>query len=296
MNIVEELRQKYPLRDLIKISGISRSTYFYVRKRNEAPDKDADLKNQISTIYNKNTKGKEKYGYRRVYAELRKIDQYSHVNHKKVQRIMQELGFFGYISKNGNKKYSSYKGTIGKIADNEVRRHFKAEKPNTLWSTDVTEFNLPECNNTKVYLSPIKDFCDGSIVSHSCSTSPNLKLVMDMLDKAFDKYGCLAGLVFHSDQGWQYQHKTWAKRLDDRCIVQSMSRKGNCLDNSKMETFFGTIKKAIWFGQEHKYKTPEELIAAIDDYIDWYNKDRIQTNLKGLSPLQYRKQAFKITA
>lgn len=294
MDIVEGLRRKYPLNDLLVISGIPRSTYFHVRKRNAAPDKDADLKDRISAIYNENAKGKERYGYRRVCAELRRTDRHPHVNHKKVQRIMRELGLFGYVSKTGNRRYSSYKGTIGGIADNEVKRRFKAERPNAVWSTDVTEFNLPECGNAKVYLSPIKDFCDGSIVSHSCSTSPNLKLVMDMLDKALDKHGCLAGLVLHSDQGWQCQHRTWTERLDGRCIVQSMSRKGNCLDNSKMETFFGTIKKAIWFGQEHSYKTPEELMAAIDDYIDWYNRARIQIGLKGLSPLQYREQAFKM--
>ena len=118
---------------------------------------------------------------------------------------------------------------------------------------------------------------------------------MRMLDKAFDCNPCLEGLVFHSDQGWQYQHDDWVKKLKSKGITQSMSRKGNCLDNSKMETFFGTLKKAIWFGRERDYKSPEELIAAIDDYIEWYNKERIQVKLKGLSPLQFRKQAFMIT-
>ena len=225
--------------------------------------------------------------------ELRKTDEFAKVNHKKVQRLMKELGLFGYISKNGRRKYSSYRGAVGKIADNVVARHFNADRPNKLWSTDVTEFAL--CTgDVKVYLSPIKDFCDGSIVSHNCSTTPDMKLVLGMLDKALDKNMCLAGLVFHSDQGWQYQHATWRKKLGSRCITQSMSRKGNCLDNSKMETFFSTLKKAIWFGREKDYRSPDQLIAAIDDYIDWYNNERIQAKLKGLSPLQFRKQAFKM--
>lgn len=275
------------------LAKLSKSTFFYILGRINRKDKDAALKEKISQLYATKRKGNEKYGYRRICLELRKTDEFAKINHKKVQRLMKELGLFGYISKNGRRKYSSYRGTVGKIADNVVARHFNADRPNKLWSTDVTEFAL--CTgDVKVYLSPIKDFCDGSIVSHNCSTSPDMKLVLGMLDKALDKNMCLAGLVFHSDQGWQYQHATWRKKLGSRCITQSMSRKGNCLDNSKMETFFSTLKKAIWFGREKEYRSPDQLIAAIDDYIDWYNNERIQAKLKGLSPLQFRKQAFKM--
>ncbi len=256
-------------------------------------DKDSALKARIRELYATKGKGNEKYGYRRIHLELRKEDEFCCVNHKKVQRLMQEMGLFGYISRNGSRRYSSYRGNVGRIADNIVDRQFEAETPNTLWSTDITEFRLDTCER-KVYLSPIKDFCDGSIVSHSCSTSPNMNLVMSMLDNALNKNMCLSGLVFHSDQGWQYQQKVWIEKLESRCITQSMSRKGNCLDNSKMETFFATLKKAIWFGKEKSYRSPEELIAAINDYIDWYNSERIQVKLKGMSPLQFRKHAFKI--
>lgn len=107
-----------------------------------------------------------------------------------------------------------------------------------------------------------------------------------------DAHTSLEGLVLHSDQGFQYQHAMWWNRLNSRRITPSMSRKGNCLDNSKMETFFATLKKAIWFGHEKDYKSPEELIAAINDYIRWYNEKRIQHHLGGLPPLQFREQAF----
>ena len=291
--MIDELRRKYPLKDLLVLAKLSKSTFFYILGRINRKDKDAALKEKISQLYATKRKGNEKYGYRRICLELRKTEEFAKVNHKKVQRLMKELGLFGYISKNGRRKYSSYRGAVGKIADNVVARHFNADRPNKLWSTDVTEFAL--CTgDVKVYLSPIKDFCDGSIVSHNCSTTPDMKLVLGMLDKALDKNMCLAGLVFHSDQGWQYQHATWRKKLGSRCITQSMSRKGNCLDNSKMETFFSTLKKAIWFGREKDYRSPDQLIAAIDDYIDWYNNERIQAKLKGLSPLQFRKQAFKM--
>ena len=291
--MIDELRRKYPLKDLLVLAKLSKSTFFYILGRINRKDKDAALKEKISQLYATKRKGNEKYGYRRICLELRKTDEFAKVNHKKVQRLMKELGLFGYISKNGRRKYSSYRGAVGKIADNVVARHFNADRPNKLWSTDVTEFAL-RTGDVKVYLSPIKDFCDGSIVSHNCSTTPDMKLVLGMLDKALDKNMCLAGLVFHSDQGWQYQHATWRKKLGSRCITQSMSRKGNCLDNSKMETFFSTLKKAIWFGREKDYRSPDQLIAAIDDYIDWYNNERIQAKLKGLSPLQFRKQAFKM--
>ena len=121
-----------------------------------------------------------------------------------------------------------------------------------------------------------------------------MDLVNEMLDKAFASNEDLSGLIFHSDQGWQYQHNSYTRKLDERMITQSMSRKGNCLDNSKMETFFATLKKAIWLGLEKEYKSVEDLFKAIDDYIKWYNEKRFQHKLKGLSPLQFRKQAFKI--
>lgn len=295
--IIDELRHEFNLRDLLRIAGMPRSTYYHARKaEGRRREKDSRLKDMVIEFYEENSKKNEKFGYRRICDLLRATDAYAGINHKRVYRVMRELGLKGYISKNGKKRYSSYRGTIGKIADNIVRRNFSPERPNMVWGTDITEFRLPACNDAKVYLSPTKDFCDGSIISHACSTSPNMDLVMDMLNKALDENMCLAGLVLHSDQGFQYQNRIWCERLESRCITQSMSRKGNCLDNSKMETFFATLKKAIWFGHENEYKSPEELMAAIDDYIRWYNEKRVQHNLGGLTPLQFRRKAFRMSA
>lgn len=110
-----------------------------------------------------------------------------------------------------------------------------------------------------------------------------------MLNKAFEKNSNLDGLIFHSDQGWQYQHQSYQQRLKNNGIKQSMSRKGNSMDNGMMENFFGLLKTEMFYDQEDKYKTTDDLIKAIDDYI--YNYDRIKEKLKGLSPVKYRLQS-----
>ena len=157
--------------------------------------------------------------------------------------------------KRNKRKYSSYKGTVGKIAENLIERDFNAEKPNQKWYTDVTEFNL---RGEKCYLSPILDGYNGEVISYNTSKSPNLEQVNDMLNKAFDGKN-LEGLIFHSDQGWQYQHQSYQQRLKNNGIKQSMSRKGNSMDNGMMENFFGILKTEMFYDQEDNYKTFMEL-------------------------------------
>ena len=193
------------------------------------------------------------------------------VNHKKVYKIMVKLGLKPL--KRNKRKYSSYKRTIGKIADNLIERNFRADNPNEKWYTDVTKFNL---RGEKCYLSPILDGYNGEVISYNTSKSPNLEQINDMLNKAFNKNNKLDGLIFHSDQGWQYQHASYQQRLKNKGIKQSMSRKGNSMDNGMMENFFGLLKTEMFYDQEDKYKTLDELIKAIDDYIYYYNYDRIK--------------------
>lgn len=190
--------------------------------------------------------------------------------------------------KRNKRKYSSYKGTVGKIADNLIGRNFEADKPNEKWYTDVTEFNL---RGEKIYLSPIIDGFNQEVKSHNISKSPNLEQINNMLDIAFKENSNLEGLIFHSDQGWQYQHETYQQRLKNKGIKQSMSRKGNSMDNGLMENFFGLLKTEMFYDQEYKYKTIDDLINAINDYIYYYNHDRIKVKLKGLSPVNYRLQS-----
>lgn len=189
--------------------------------------------------------------------------------------------------KRNKRKYSSYKGTVGKIADNLIERNFKANRPNQKWYTDVTEFNL---KGEKIYLSPIIDGFNQEVISYNISKSPNLEQINDMLNKAFDNKN-LEGLILHSDQGWQYQHQSYQQRLKNKGIKQSMSRKGNSMDNGLMENFFGLLKTEMFYDQEYNYKTLDDLINAINDYIKYYNYDRIKEKLKGLSPVNYRLQS-----
>ncbi|WP_211493317.1 MULTISPECIES: IS3 family transposase, partial [unclassified Fusobacterium] len=236
---------------------------------------DTDLKNKdiidkIKEIFYAN---KKRYGYRRVTLELK--NQGMNVNHKKVLRLMNKLNLKSITRK--RRKYSSYQGTIGKIADNHIKRNFEANKPNEKWFTDITEFNL---RGNKLYLSPILDAYGRYIVSYNISTSPNSVQVIDMLNKAFKRNSNIDNLIFHSDQGWQYQHKFYTMRLEEKNIIQSMSRKGNSLDNGLMESFFGIIKSEIFYGQENNYKNIKELKLAIEEYIDYYNNRRIKEKLK----------------
>ena len=204
-------------------------------------DKYETAKAEITVIYHEN---KGRYGYRRITAELhsRKI----RLNHKTVQRLMKQLGL---VCRVRMKKYRSYKGEVGKTAPNLLQRDFHADKPNQKWATDVTEFSL---FGEKLYLSPILDLCSSDLVSYTISDRPVLSMVTSMLDKAFEQIPDDTNLILHSDQGWHYQHKQYQQMLKDKGIRQSMSRKGNCLDNAVVENFFGLLKSELLYLQEFK--------------------------------------------
>lgn len=180
-------------------------------------------------------------------------------------------------------KFFSYKGEVGKIAPNIIARNFVAEAPNRKWATDVTQINI---GSVKLYLSPILDMFNGEIISYNISEKPNLEQIYDMLDKAFAKFDTLDGLILHSDQGWQYQHYGYRKRLAERHIIQSMSRKGNCLDNAMVENFFGIMKSELLYAE--KFESPKAFMKALEEYIEYYNNKRIKSRLKGKSPVKYR--------
>ena len=177
---------------------------------------------------------------------------------------MKEEGLLYTKFKTRSRKYSSYKGQIGKVAPNVVNRNFKVNGPNRLWLTDVTEFRI-KGKEEKLYLSPILDLYNSEIISYTLSHNPTLKLTNTMLDKAIKRIDTNDNLVLHSDQGFHYQHSTWTKKLETLNIRQSMSRKGNCLDNSPMENFFGILKQEMYYGME--FKNYEQLKNEIEEYI-----------------------------
>lgn len=147
----------------------------------------------------------------------------------------------------------------------------------------MTQINIKE---EKLYLSPILDMFNGEIISYSISKSLNMKLINDMLDKAFKKVKNTNGLIFHSDQGCQYQHYGYRKALEKQGIIQSMSRKGNCLDNAMAENFFGIMKSELLYAE--KFDSSNQFIKSLEEYIDYYNNRRIKSRLKGKSSVQYR--------
>ena len=234
--------------------GLSKSTYYYeIGKTDKVQERNVDISSEITTIFHEN---KGRYGVRRVHQEL--LNRGIPVNHKRVQRIMNQLGLAG---KRPKEKYHSYKGEVGKVADNIINRDFSTEKPLEKWTTDVSQFKL---SWGKCYLSPILDMNTNEIISYNLSLSPNMEQIKDMLSKAFERFPSVKGLIMHSDQGWQYQHEMYRKELQKHGIVQSMSRKGNCYDNCIMETFFGRLKNEMFYGFEREYTSFEAFASAID--------------------------------
>ena len=254
---------------------MARATFYYHTKRLSEPDSYDDARVAIHKIYDRH---KGCYGYRRITSQLR--NDGIHLNHKTVQKLMVEMSLYG---KRKKAKYKSYKGEIGKVAPNIIDRDFIATAPNQKWTTDVTEVKIKD---KKIYLSPILDMFNGEIISYTISYHPDLKMAMSMLKKAFKKTNIPEGLILHSDQGWHYQHLRYQKALKDKHIVQSMSRKGNCLDNAMMENFFGLMKSELLYLQE--FRDMDHFKQELKRYIHYYNNDRIKLRLKGKSPVQYR--------
>lgn len=246
--------------------------------KKENPDQ--ELEECIQSIFEENDGN---YGYRRILLELR--NRGFTVNHKKVQRIMKKLGLKGdkFIRKSRN--YSSYKGTVGTVAKNLINRRFHTSVPHQKLTTDITEFKC--LDGGKLYLNPIMDMFNGEILSYGISMRPTLELAIKPLEEALkivkdSKYRT----TVHSDQGWHYQHTKWVKKLKKNKVFQSMSRKGNCIDNSPIENFFGLLKQEMYHGK--KRCSFDELKIRIEEYIHYYNNKRIKQKLAGMSPIQYR--------
>lgn len=192
---------------------------------------------------------------------------------------MQTLEICG---KQRKSKYKSYRGEVGKAAPNILNRQFKADAPYTKLTTDVTEFKV--CNE-KVYLSPVLDMYNREIISYSISLSPNFAQTKEMLEKLFERLPKDANPMMHSDQGWQYRMKEYRQLLEEHNIIQSMSRKGNCYDNSIMENFFGRLKVEMFI--DENFESVNAFIEKLEEYIFFYNNKRVSLKLK-MSPVEYR--------
>lgn len=263
------------------IAHLARATYYYHLKQAEKPDKYEETKKRIRAIYEAH---KGRIGHRRIALALQ-VEQRK-VNQKTVLKLMRQLGLFCRVRM---KRYHSYRGEVGKVAPDLLGRNFEADHPNQKWVTDVTEFSL---FGQKLYLSAIIDLYSRDIVSYSLCEHPRFSLVMDMLEEALRELPFGTNLILHSDQGWQYQHKSYQRMLAEKGIRQSMSRKGNCLDNAVIESFFAVLKSELLYlqGFDSMDQFKNELIA----YLDYYNNRRIKVKLKGLPPALHRQQALLI--
>lgn len=259
--------------------------YWQKRFSRENPDKETEEK-----ILNIRKEHKD-FGYRRIYGEL--IKQGLKINKKKVQRLIQKLGLQVKSYTRKSRKYSSYKGVVGRIAKNRVNRRFNTSVLHQKITTDTTEFKYYEFDDNgkiitkKMYLDPFLDMFNGEIISYSISKTPSAEGIMTALNDAIKVTAdCKYRRTFHSDRGWAYQMKAYSKALKDNRIFQSMSRKGNCLDNSVMENFFGILKQEIYYG--NTFHSFNELKAEIEKFIDYYNNRRTKQKLGYFSPVEYR--------
>lgn len=259
----------------------------YWQKRFERENPNKELEQKILEI----RKEHKDFGYRRIYGELRKEGVI--VNKKRVQRIVQKLNIQVTSFTRKSRKYSSYKGKVGKIAPNRINRRFKTSIPHQKITTDTTEFKYYEIDNKgrmvikKLYLDPFMDMFNREIISYSISQRPSAVEIMNALNEAINVTSdCQYRRTFHSDQGWAYQMNSYIYTLEANKIFQSMSRKGNCHDNSVMENFFGIMKQEMYYGEV--YYSYDELKNAIEKYIKYYNEQRIKEKLNWMSPVEYR--------
>lgn len=272
------------LGDFLEAAKMRRSTFHWAKARIDSDGDEAKNGELMEAIRAKFERHRGRYGSRRITAELR--NEGRGVNHKRVERLMRKMGLRAEVRK---KRYRSYLGNVGTICGNVLNRDFSAERPYQKLTTDVSQFNYGEGLRLKAYLSPAVDMFSGEVLGYTLSESPNLEMVSGMLDKAF-RGRPVSGAVFHSDQGWQYQHKYYVERLKKKGIVQSMSRKGNCLDNCIMESFFGVLKNEMFYGHEQEFRSFGELKKAISRYIYYYNNVRIRKKTGWMSPVAFRKK------
>lgn len=278
-SLIDALGKKYPLNELLDLTGLCKSSYYYQKVALSRPDKYAALRSQVKILFAENLRC---YGYRRIHAAVKRGGLT--VSEKIIRRIMDEEGLVVPYGK--KRKYNSYKGEISSAVENLISRDFHAALPNTKWLTDITEFRIPA---GKVYLSPIIDCFDGLVVSWTIGTSPDAELVNTMLDDAICTLADDEHPVLHSDRGCHYRWPGWISRMENAGLIRSMSKKGCSPDNSACEGFFGRLKNEMFYCRSWHSISVEQFIDRLDSYLRWYNEKRIKISLGAMSPVDYRK-------
>ena len=275
--IINALRKNYQLKELLEIIHMAKSSYCYQTIAMNK-DKYTGLKAKVKDVFKESS---NRYGYRRIHMVIKSMG--ITVSEKVIRRVMKEENLaVPYIRQ---RKYSSYKGEISPEVENIIDREFHADKPNTKWLTDLTEFHIPA---GKIYLSPIIDCFDGLPVSWTIGTSPSAELVNKMLDEAISLLSDNEKPIVHSDRGCHYRWPGWIERMERAGLERSMSKKGCSPDNAACEGFFGRMKNEMFYGRSWIDLSIDDFIDEINRYINWYNTKRIKQSLGYLSPVEYR--------
>ena len=277
--VIMALRDKYPVKSILEVFDMAKSSYCYQQKQIKKENKIAKIKERIKTLFFENHK---RYGYRRIHLLLKREGII--ISEKIVRSIMKEENLI--VRAIRQRKYNSYLGEISPAVPNEIQRDFHADKPNKKWLIDITEFKIGE---EKVYLSPIIDCFDGMPITWTVGTSPNADLVNTMLDNAIVLLKENEHPIVHSDRGCHYRWSGWIQRMDEAGLTRSMSKKGCSPDNSAYEGFFGRMKNEMFYGEKWDKISVEEFISIINQYMQWYRDKRIKLSLGGLSPMEYRR-------
>lgn len=276
--MIGALKNKYPLPTLLKKFEISKSSYYYQLKAINSPDKYVDVRCMIKAAFCNN---RQCYGYRRIHGVIKNSGIV--ISEKVIRRLMKEEGLVVKTKK--TRKYNSYKGEITPAVPNLVRRNFHSDEPNKLLLTDITEFAIPA---GKVYLSPVVDCFDGYLPTWTISLHPNANLVNKMLDELTEKIGTATKPIIHTDRGSHYRWPGWIKRMNTNGWIRSMSKKGCSPDNSACEGLFGRLKNEFFYCRDWMGTSLDEFIRELEEYLQWYNRDRIKESLDFKSPIGYR--------
>ena len=258
---MSELSGQYPLSDLLESAGLARSSYYYAITHPKAPTR-PELWEAAAEIFSRAANG---CGHRQIAMCLR-----------------AEQGV-----RTDYHRYNSYRGVVGETFENVIGRDFAADGPWEKMGTDVTESEQPW---GKAYFAPVYDFGSKEVVAWSTSLHPNMAQQHELLDQLLSKKPEGSAPILHSDMGWQYQQAGWCNRLKEAGVTQSMSRKGNCIDNGATEQVFGHLKDEFFRNQT--WPSFEEFRRDLDAYIVHWNTRRRQVKLKGLTPEEFRNQSL----
>ena len=273
--VIYRYKEKYSINEMCKFFDVSRSGYYGYVSRMKTPAKDLSLAEKIMECQQKCDKT---YGYRRVHVWLERHGIYH--NPKTILRIMQKYNLLSVVRR---KKYRNYGEYLHRYP-NLLNRNFKTERPNQKWVTDISYIKTQQGT---LYLSIIRDLFDNSIVAYKTGTEQNINLVLSTIREAKKKEKVTAELQLHSDQGFQYTSHAYFKLTKSYNITQSMSRRGNPYDNAMAENFFSILKTECV--NRIKLQSYAEARLLIDEYIYFYNNERIQLKTK-LTPFEKRSQ------